>query len=232
MWWITTKTFGMAVPFHSFGLQSTFAMDQNQAYQKDIASIRQLMERSVKFLSLSGLSGVLAGCYALAGAAVAYFLVQYPRSLFSMRTESLQQEGVMSLLMLVALVVLAASLITGYVLARKKAKKNGTEVWNSTSKRLIVNLAIPLVSGGIFILILLQYGHYGIAAPASLLFYGLALMNASQLLFDEVRYLGYSEIILGLVALWFQGYGLLFWALGFGVLHIIYGAVMYRKYDS
>lgn len=207
-------------------------MDQNQAYQKDIASIRQLMERSVKFLSLSGLSGVLAGCYALAGAALAYYLVQYPRSPFSYRTESIREEGAVITLIFIALLVLTASLITGYLMARKKAKKHGTEVWNSTSKRLVINLAIPLVSGGIFVLILLLSGHYGIAAPACLLFYGLALINASQHLFDEVRYLGYSEIILGLVAALFQGYGLLFWVLGFGVLHIIYGAMMYRKYDS
>lgn len=207
-------------------------MDPNQAYQKDIASIRQLMERSVKFLSLSGLSGVLAGCYALAGAALAYYLVQYPRSPFSYRTESIREEGAVITLIFIALLVLTASLITGYLMARKKAKKHGTEVWNSTSKRLVINLAIPLVSGGIFVLILLLSGHYGIAAPACLLFYGLALINASQHLFDEVRYLGYSEIILGLVAALFQGYGLLFWVLGFGVLHIIYGAMMYRKYDS
>ena len=94
-----------------------------------------------------------------------------------------------------------------------------------------MNLAIPLVSGGIFILIMLYTGHFGLAAPASLIFYGLALINGSLNTYDEVRYLGVSEIILGLIAA-FPGYGLIFWALGFGVLHIIYGGIMYNKYDK
>ncbi len=116
--------------------------------------------------------------------------------------------------------------------ASSKAKKLGVKVWDTTSKRLTINLAVPLVAGGLFILILLSNGHYGVAAPACLVFYGLALMNASQNLFDEVRYLGYLEIVLGLIAAIIPGFGLFFWAMGFGVLHIIYGAVMFKRYDQ
>jgi hypothetical protein len=43
--------------------------------------------------------------------------------------------------------------------------------------------------------------------------------------------LGICEIGLGLIASIYMGYGLLFWAVGFGVLHIIYGIVMYMKYE-
>jgi predicted lysophospholipase L1 biosynthesis ABC-type transport system permease subunit len=206
-------------------------MKQNQTYQKDIESIRQLMERSVKFLSLSGLSGILAGVYALTGAAVAYAIVQYPNTPFEYRDQSVKETTIILQLLSIAMVVLILSLITGYRLASAKAKKLGVKIWDATSKRLTVNLTIPLVAGGLFILILLANGHYGVAAPACLVFYGLALINASQNLFDEVRYLGYSEIILGLVSAIFPGYGLFFWAFGFGVLHIIYGAVMFKRYD-
>jgi hypothetical protein len=79
---------------------------------------------------------------------------------------------------------------------------------------------------------MLSRGYCGTAAPAMLIFYGLALINASPNLFDEIRYLGYSEILIGLLAAAFIGYGLYFWAFGFGVLHIAYGLVMYKKYDS
>jgi predicted lysophospholipase L1 biosynthesis ABC-type transport system permease subunit len=206
-------------------------MKKNKTYQKDIESIRQLMERSVKFLSLSGLSGILAGIYALIGAAVAYAIVQYPNTPFEYRYQSVNAATIILKLLSIAMVVLILSLITGYRLASAKAKKLGVKIWDATSKRLSVNLTIPLLAGGLFILILLVNGHYGVAVPACLVFYGLALINASQNLFDEVRYLGYSEIILGLISAIFPGYGLFFWAFGFGVLHIIYGAVMFKRYD-
>ncbi|MCW5911120.1 MAG: hypothetical protein KIT62_08600 [Cyclobacteriaceae bacterium] len=207
-------------------------MSQNESYQKDLESIRQLMERSVKFLSLSGLSGILAGVYALAGALVAYIQVQYPLSPLDYRQQSMRDWDVVIQLLGIALAVLALSLVTGYIMANRKAKKQGVQVWNTTSKRLVINLAIPLITGAFFILILLWNGHYGVAAPACLIFYGLALLNASANLFDEIRYLGYSEIVLGLVSAMLPGYGLFFWAAGFGVLHILYGALMYKKYDG
>lgn len=206
-------------------------MAKNPNYQQDLASIRQLMERSSKFISLSGLSGILAGTYALIGAAVAYYIIQYPLSIISYRQQSLQQSDVVFKLLLLAVVILIVSVLTGYLLSSRKARQQGIKVWDTTSKRLVVNLLIPLFTGGLFILILLYQGHYGVIAPASLIFYGLALINASANLYEEIRYLGYSEIVLGLIAALLPGYGLLFWAIGFGALHIFYGALMFRKYD-
>lgn len=207
-------------------------MKQVHEYEKDIASIRNMMERSAKFISLSGLSGMLAGIYALAGAVAAYFVVQYPVSPFNYRIYSAQEPDKLWKLILIAALVLAASLSTGLWLSGKKARKHGIKLWTIASRRLVYNLAIPLASGGVFILIILYTGHFGLAAPASLIFYGLALIQGSSNTFDEVRYLGYSEIILGLVSALYAGYGLIFWAIGFGVLHIVYGAIMYNKYDK
>lgn len=201
-------------------------MKQSQTYQKDLESIRELMERSVKFISLSGLSGIMAGIYALIGASVAYYLIYY-------RNSPYDERDVVNLSGLVALAagVLVSSIATGLWLSSNKAKKAGVAVWDTTSKRLILNLSIPLLTGGFFILILLTQGHFGLAAPACLIFYGLALINASPNLYEEVRYLGYLEITLGLVSAMMPGHGLLFWSIGFGVLHIIYGAIMYKRYD-
>jgi hypothetical protein len=206
-------------------------MTQTPDYQEDLASIRNAMERSSKFISLSGLSGILAGLYALAGAAAAYYVLQYPASLLDYMEKSGPLPGTTAKLFEIAALVLAASLVTGFAMSARKAKKQNTSFWNETSKRLCVNLLIPLLSGGAFILILMQNGHYGMVAPACLLFYGLALVNASANLYEEIRFLGYSEIILGLVTALLPGYGLLFWAIGFGFFHIFYGSLMYRKYD-
>lgn len=208
-------------------------MKEKHDYEKDIASIRTMMERSAKFLSLSGLSGVLAGVYALLGAGAAYMLVQYPRSPFQYRTLSVRaDEAVMFQLIAIAVVVLVASIATGLLLSQRKAQKSGMKLWNRTSQLLVINMLIPLVTGGLFVLIMLQTGHYGLAAPACLIFYGIALINASTNTFDEIRYLGFCEIALGLLSAWMPGFGLLFWAIGFGVLHIVYGVIMHNKYDK
>lgn len=206
-------------------------MKEIKEYEKDLASIRTMMERSAKFISLSGLSGVLAGIYALLGALAAYYIAQYPVSPFDYRTYSLRDDGVILKLLAVAVLVFVASITTGVLQSMRKAKKHKVKFWNTASKQMVFNLSIPLVAGALFILIMLANGHYGLAAPASLVFYGLALIQGSSNTFDEVRYLGYCEIVIGLVCAYFAGYGLLFWALGFGVMHIIYGSIMYNKYD-
>jgi hypothetical protein len=200
--------------------------------QSELSSIRNLMERSSKFISLSGLSGIMAGIYALIGAYFAYQVVFQEGMSLSFRKVYLLDYGVMLQLVTIAVAVLIFSIITGIWLTIKQADKKGEKIWNPISKRLLVNMAIPLVTGGLFILILLYKGQFGILASASLLFYGLALISASHFTFTDIKWLGFCEIILGLLALAFQGYGILFWALGFGVLHIIYGSMMHFKYKQ
>lgn len=207
-------------------------MKEIHDYEKDIASIRSMMERSAKFLSLSGLSGVLAGVYALIGAAAAYYLMQYPDSPLNYRSYYTRGNATLLDLLLIAFTVLLASVTTGLWLSHKKAKRSGLSLWNSASRQMCLNLAIPLFTGGIFILIMLYTGHFGLAAPACLIFYGIALIQASPNTYTEVRYLGFCEIALGLVSAMYPGYGLVFWALGFGVLHIVYGSIMYKRYDK
>lgn len=207
-------------------------MKEIREYEKDIASIRTMMERSAKFISLSGLSGVLAGIYALAGAVAAYFIAHYPVSPFGYRIYSIQEPGILWKLLLIATAVLFASITTCLWLSQIKAKKHGLKLWNPAARTIVLNMSVPLVSGGLFILIMLYSGHFGLAAPGCLLFYGIALIQGSSNTYDEIRYLGYCEIVLGLAAALFPGYGLLAWSIGFGVLHIVYGAIMHNKYDK
>ncbi|MBN9284195.1 MULTISPECIES: hypothetical protein [unclassified Flavobacterium] len=195
-------------------------------YLQDLKDIKDLMNKSSQFISLSGLSGILAGVYALIGAWIANALIENNTRLYITLESVLFKQ-----ILLIAGCVLAASLITAYLLTVNKAKKMGEKVWNASSKRLLINFAIPLVTGGIFALLLLKNGYYGLVAPIMLLFYGMACLNASKYTLRDVRYLGLTEIILGLFAVEFSGYGLYFWVLGFGVCHILYGTVMYYKYD-
>ncbi|GAA3639175.1 hypothetical protein [Flavivirga jejuensis] len=196
-------------------------------YLKDISEIKDLMNKSSRFISLSGLSGILAGIYALIGAAIAYWLV----SEYSSGTLIL--DGKIYRLVLLDLCLIAFfSIITGIVLTTRKAKKNNAKMWDATSKRLVINFLIPLLAGGLYILIILSNGKYGQTGGLMLIFYGLALINASKYSIGDIRYLGYIEIILGLIAALFPGYGFWLWVLGFGVMHIIYGTWMHFKYDT
>lgn len=195
-------------------------MEEKQAHQ-DLASIRNLMERSSKFISLSGLSGILAGIYALVGSALLYWVMYFP----------MQPEPDWAAAVVIAAAVLLASIITGIVLSIRKAKKKGQLIWGPASRGLLFHMMSPLVTGGIIIIISFYKGYGELAAPVSLIFYGLALISASSFTFTDIKYLGLCEIALGLIAAVYTGIGLLFWAIGFGVLHIVYGSIMYLKYD-
>jgi len=203
-------------------------------YLKDLKDIKEMMSKSSQTLSLSGLSGILAGLYALGGAWYAdYLLTTYDVQDYTdyrMQTPFPIDDLTIQLVGLAALIVFA-SIVTGIVLSAAKAKKLGETLWNSSSRRLIVNFSIPLATGGILVLILLSKGYYELIAPMMLLFYGMGCVNASKYTFRDVRYLGITQIILGLMAAFFKDSDLLFWALGFGVCHIVYGAMMYVKYD-
>ena len=212
--------------------------------QEDLASIRNMMERSSRFLSLSGLSGVMCGIYAIIGAALAYAVIYQPFSLSGYRdydqgdhytmadTSVILFTPIVAQLLFIALSVLTASLVTVYMLTRRKAKKQGQVLWGKSSKTLVFQMCVPLLTGGMFILIMLTRGYIGIVSPACLAFYGLALVAASAYTYKDIKYLGLCEIALGIIAAAFPGYGLLFWALGFGALHIIYGTLLYSKYDG
>jgi hypothetical protein len=202
-------------------------MTEEKEHLQALNDIRSMMERSSRFISLSGLSGVFAGLFALGGAYIGAKYIEHVDEI----EWSYNRNGVIAFYVFDALLVLFASVAVGILLTIRNSKKRGIKIWDNTAKRMLINLMIPLVSGGLFCIALLYHGVIGLVAPATLIFYGLALINASKYTFNDIRYLGICEIILGVISSFFIGYGLLCWAIGFGVLHIVYGAVMYFKYE-
>ncbi len=201
--------------------------DQNQ-HLEALQDIRQMMQRSSRFLSLSGLSGIAAGFWALVGA---YFAFQWIAEFYYTHNDyagsAFQQ--LKFKLFLLAGAVLALSLLSAFYFTWRKTRRDNVPLWNHTSRQLTINMLLPLIAGGLFLLVVLQHGDWQYVAPGSLLFYGLALVNGSKYTVSDIRYLGISEIILGLIATQYVGYGLHFWAVGFGVLHIVYGFAMWWK---
>lgn len=204
-------------------------MKKEKDYLQDIAEIRAMMERSSKFLSLSGWAGIMAGLYALAGAWIVYaFLGFETEEMFYSPSESFSE---LMNVVLVAIIVLVLAIGTAIFLSYRRAGKRGEKLWNPTAKRLLINMAVPLIAGGILLLIMISKGRIEFLAPFSLIFYGLALYNAASLSYEDLKILGLIQIGLGLISSWFVEYGLMFWALGFGIVHIIYGIHMNYKYE-
>ncbi|MCB7481017.1 hypothetical protein [Christiangramia sediminis] len=208
---------------------------KNEKYLQDLSEIKEMMNRSSRFISLSGLSGVFAGIYAIIGAVIAKMLLAENASVYNESYASVSVGNINSdlslQLFLIAVAVLLLAIGTAIFLTTRKARKNNQKIWDSTSKRLLINFFAPLAAGGIFCLVLLQYKLVGLIAPGMLIFYGLALIHGSKYTFADLRSLGYANLLLGLIATQFIGYGIYFWAIGFGIFHIIYGIWMHNKYD-
>ena len=208
-------------------------MKEQQDYLKDISEIKKLMEKSTRFLSLSGLSGVLIGMYALAGVAIAHFTMGYSAALErGIMEDGLKNNRDISDLIILAIAILILSLGTGYWFSHQKSVTTGQKIWNPASRTMMWHFGVPLATGGCVMLILLSRGMIDWLAPASLLFYGLALYSISRFTFAELKGLSLLELSLGLLGMAFPTYGLWLWALGFGVGHIIYGFYIYQKHEK
>lgn len=211
-------------------------MDEKIEKLKDIKEIRTLMERSSLFLSLSGIAGIIVGFLAILAVALVYIkldidLLDPINYEVYLGGSDAEKKSFYSFIFTDFTVALILSIFVGILFAIRKAKKEQQPIWDATSRRLLINMFIPLIAGGLFCLILVYHGNIHLIAPITLLFYGLALLNASKYTITDIRYLGIIELVVGLAAAFFVGYGLLFWVFGFGVLHIVYGTTIYLKYE-
>ncbi len=204
-----------------------------------LTDIKQMMERSSRFISLSGLSGIAAGVCALVGAYFAYGIISPNRIVDVEKTKDIYGsarpetlvEFMGSALFMIAMVTFVAAFALAFTFTWLRSQKNKVPIWGVASRRLMWSVCVPMVAGGIYLFKLIEHGAYGLIAPGCLVFYGLALLNASKYTLGEIKYLGYIQIALGLISCWFIGYGLYFWAAGFGLMHIMYGIVMWVRYE-
>ena len=209
-------------------------MNSTHKHLEDLSEIRQIMERSTRFLSLSGLSGVVAGFFALAGTLAAWVYLQENGLYYDENYLLVQGDAPIAprlFFILDAGIVLVLALASAVFFSYRKAKRESLPFWSPVLKRLLFNLLVPLATGGILSIILIWQNHLNLVAPLTLIFYGIALVNAGKFTNREIIALGIAEIVLGLAATVWQAYGIWFWAGGFGLLHIIYGITLYYKYD-
>jgi len=213
-------------------------MSQQSHPLETLRDIKQMMERSSRFISLSGFSGIAAGACALVGAWFANNVIA--KSKYSDASISVVHDDdnrisigdwMGNQLVQIATITFLAAFVLAFFFTYLRSKKANIPIWGATARRLMINVMIPMLAGGIYLIKLVENHVYSLIAPGCLLFYGLALLNASKYTLPEIKYLGYAQILLGIINLWFIGSGIYFWALGFGALHIIYGTVMWWKYE-
>lgn len=191
----------------------------------DLQHIRQLMDRNTRFLSLSGLSGIGVGIVALLGTGFLFWLSA---------TEPSWVDDIPHFVAVLATATLMLSVVVAWFFtSRRMRREGGNRTLTSAAKRMLLALALPLLVGGVFCAYLYSFEMFGLLywPPVMLCSYGLGLAACAQFTHHELYWLGLSDIMLGFIALFWQEYGLLCWALGFGLLHIIYGAWMYWKYE-
>lgn len=212
-------------------------MDTENEHIQALQEIKQMMDRGSRFVSLSGWSGIAAGICALGAALLTgKYLNEYginengyvAKSNYGGNGNFLQLHPD---LLILAVTTFIAAFFFAFLFTWLRSRKTGLPIWSFTARKVIIGVAVPMIVGALFIWRITDLGAYGLIAPACLLFYGLALINGSKFTLSEVRYLGYLQLVLGIINLWAMDFGLYFWAAGFGVLHILYGIVMWNKYE-
>jgi hypothetical protein len=214
-------------------------MDSQHQPLETLQDIKRMMERSSRFISLSGWSGICAGICALGGAWAAHSRIKDFETWRGSRIPTHPEDyrlghTSMSLfedLIWIAIITFFAALASAFIFTYLRSRRNGVRIWDRTVQRLTWNTMLPMAVGGLVIWRAMDWGYYEMVAPGCLIFYGLALVNASKYTLGEIRYLGYGQLVLGIMNLWIVNEGLYFWAAGFGVLHIVYGIVMWWKYE-
>ncbi len=201
-----------------------------------LTEIRAIMERSSRFLSLSGLSGVGAGVVALAGTAIGHYYLEQEYGaqgyLRLFQTSAGERLAALPFLLGLAVAMIVAALLVAAFFTLRRTRPGGLRsLWTAPARRLLLALLVPLVAGGLFCLKLFLSGAPELVVPGLLVFYGLALLNGGKYTLDEIKYLGLTLVALGLVALLLPGYGLLLFGAGFGLGHIGYGLLMYNRYE-
>lgn len=202
---------------------------KEQEIQETLSDIRNMMERSQKVLFLDGTAGIVAAVWALLGA-VAVSLVLYGTvsPLWGAWINPIRNSD-WSTFFIVAIIcaaVFCAAFLTVWLMSKRRAERDGMEFkLDAGTRRLLGNFFTAMVVGGLVCLTPLFNGLWNMVPGYMLLFYGLALVLISPIAFkiSITKYFGYTEIMLGIAALALAPLGIMFWTIGFCILHLVWG---------
>ena len=196
-------------------------------YLKDISEIKNMMNKSSRFNSLSGISGIATGIYAIIGSLIGYQYVTKN----NIEISNLDRFH-FSLLFADLVLIIFLSLITSLIITRRKVKVDGISSGSILTKKMLSNFLIILIPSTIYVLILILNHDFVGAGSLMLFFYGASLINASHNTLEEIKTLGLIEIVLGILIILIPAFAFWIWLIGAGIIHVIFGLYMYFKHEN
>lgn len=209
-------------------------MKENEVKQT-LDDIREMMSKSSRFQAISGWSiiviGLLAGIASLMAAAV-IGVADVPFFDNLQRYSTLNTPLKIRIAALIALILFTVCLLIVFVFAIVKSKRHNLPfAFDKRMRQMLLDFFIPLIAGGLFSMAMVMQQHYGLTSSIMLMFYGLALINCSHYTYPILRWLGYTELLIGIIDCFTMSHALLFWFLGFSVAHILFGIIYVLMFD-
>lgn len=177
--------------------------------------IRETMERSTHFTAVPGYGGMLMGATAVAAAFIA-------------NSQILLRDSVITWLVEAGL-----AFAVGLLAMWQKSKIAGQSLVSAPAKKFAFGFAPPLIVGVVIVLGLSQNGYFYVLPPVCMLCYGAAVVCGGAFSVRVVPVMGWCFIALGAVSFALPtNYGSLMMGVSFGLLHIIFGAIIARRYGG
>lgn len=181
----------------------------------NLAFIRDTMERSTSFTAVPGYGGILMGATALAAAYIANVQTGLRESIVTWLAEA------------------ALAFAIGVLAMWQKSKIAGQSLASAPAKKFAMSFAPPLIVGIVVTLGLARYGYFYVLPPICMLTYGAAVVCGGAFSVRVVPVMGWCFMALGAIAFVLPtSYGNLMMAASFGVLHIVFGAIIARRYGG
>jgi hypothetical protein len=177
--------------------------------------IRETMERSTHFTAVPGYGGMLMGATAIVAAYIALQQVTLRDRLIVWLTEA------------------CLAFAIGVLAMWQKSKIAKTSLFSAPARKFAFGFAPSLIAGVVITLGLWRFEHYEMMAPAWMLLYGAAVVTGGAFSVRIVPLMGWMFIALGAIAIALPpGYGNYLMGLSFGLLHIIFGAIIAKRYGG
>lgn len=177
--------------------------------------IRETMERSAVFTSVPGYGGALMGATAMGAAIIAY-----------------NQSRVENWL-IVWLVEAVLAFAIGLFALWQKAKNSNVSLASVPARKFASAFAPPIIAGIILTALFYYRGFYPFLPCVWLTLYGTAVVTGGAFSVRIVPIVGWIFVAFGAVAAFApSSWGNLLMALGFGVLHIVFGLIVARRYGG
>lgn len=181
----------------------------------NVKFIREMMERSASFTAVPGYGGILMGVTAVAAAYIANTQVYLRDSLMTWLIEAFLAFAI------------------GFLAMWQKSKIAGQSLFSTPARKFAYGFIPPLVVGVVIVLGLGRYEYYYVMAPVCMLCYGAAVACGGAFSSRVVPVMGWCFIALGIVAFILpSSYAQIMMGASFGLLHIIFGAIIARKYGG